>query len=314
MSISAMRQALQKISLFGLVLTYSTAHASTEDLVNIATSDAPVEIIKNKAETLALTAANQEIDSLENTALDHGWKHLDLSLGWENDKPTLTIMSVYGINETNNWFIFNQSSLVNYDHRNTLNLGIGARHITDNETVILGTNAFYDYELESGHRRASIGVEALTSMLEARANHYSARSGVRTYKGINESALDGYDYSLKVILPYTYSSNLYVKRSKWLDSINYSSSIHEWGLEIAPIENLTMQLGSRSTDNAASKLAATITYRMPFGHTKDSATEQPNGNWSNSLKSVREKMYQPVQRENKIAKKALKLGLTVSGY
>jgi|TARA_B110000914_G_scaffold93142_1_gene81951 hypothetical protein len=53
---------------------------------------------------------------------------------------------------------------------------------------------------------------------------------------------------------------------------------------------------------------------MPFGHTKDSATEKPNGNWSNSLKSVREKMYQPVQRENKIAKKALKLGLTVSGY
>jgi hypothetical protein len=223
-------------------------------------------------------------------------------------------MSVYGINETNNWFVFNQSSLVNYDGRNTLNLGFGARHITDNETVILGTNAFYDYELDSGHRRASIGVEALTSMLEARANHYGARSGVITYQGINESALDGYDYSLKVILPYTYSSNLYVKRSKWLDSINYSSSIDEWGLEIAPIENLTMQLGSRSTDNAASKLAATITYRMPFGNTQDSATEKSNGHWSSSLKSVREKMYQPVQRENKIAKKALKLGLTVSGY
>jgi 3-oxoacyl-(acyl-carrier-protein) synthase len=72
MSISAMRHALKKTALLALVLTYSTAHASSENLVDIATSNAPVEIIKNKAQTLALTAANQKIDTLENTALDHG--------------------------------------------------------------------------------------------------------------------------------------------------------------------------------------------------------------------------------------------------
>jgi hypothetical protein len=39
-----------------------------------------------------------------------------------------------------------------------------------------------------------------------------------------------------------------------------------------------------------------------------------DGKWSTSLKPIREKLYKPVQRENRIMKKAIKLGVTVSGY
>ena len=310
----SIRQLLSTASVLGIVMAYSTAQASSEYIVDIATSDAPIETAIKKVESLALAATNFKIDTLEQKALDNKWSHLDLSLGWDNDKPTLSIMSVYGLNETKNWFIFNQSSLVNYNDGNTINLGFGARHINDKETLILGVNAFYDYEFDSGHRRSSLGIEALTSLVELRANSYSAQSGTITYNGINETALGGYDYNLKAQLPYSYSSNIYIKRTKWLDNIDYSSSIKEWGIEVEPVSNVKITLGSQQQNMADSKFVGTITYSMPFGQADTSAKQKHSGNWSTSLESVRDKLYKPVQRENRIAKKAIKLGLTVSGY
>ena len=304
------RQLLSTASALGIVMVYSTAQASSEYIVDIATSDAPIETAIKKVESLTLAATNIKIDTLEQKALDNKWNHLDLSLGWDSGKPTLSIMSVYGLNETKNWFIFNQSSLVNYSDKNTVNLGVGARHINDKETLILGINAFYDYEFDSGHRRSSLGIEALTSLVELRANSYSAQSGTITYNGINETALGGYDYSLKAQLPYSYSSNIYIKRTKWLDNIDYSSSIKEWGIEVEPVSNFKITLGSQQQNRADSKFVGTITYSMPFGEADTSANQRR----STSLESVRDKLYKPVQRENRIAKKAIKLGLTVSGY
>jgi hypothetical protein len=306
----SIRQLLSTASVLGIVMAYSTAQASSEYIVDIATSDAPIETAIKKVESLALAATNFKIDTLEQKALDNKWSHLDLSLGWDNDKPTLSIMSVYGLNETKNWFIFNQSSLVNYSDKNTVNLGVGARHINDKETLILGINAFYDYEFDSGHRRSSLGIEALTSLVELRANSYSAQSGTITYNGINETALGGYDYNLKAQLPYSYSSNIYIKRTKWLDNIDYSSSIKEWGIEVEPVSNFKITLGSQQQNRADSKFVGTITYSMPFGEADTSANQRR----STSLELVRDKLYKPVQRENRIAKKAIKLGLTVSGY
>lgn len=39
-----------------------------------------------------------------------------------------------------------------------------------------------------------------------------------------------------------------------------------------------------------------------------------NGEWSSNLKPIRDKLNKPVQRENRIMKKAIKIGVTVSGY
>ena len=40
--------------------------------------------------------------------------------------------------------------------------------------------------------------------------------------------------------------------------------------------------------------------------------ENQNNRWN--FKSVRNELYKPVERENKIVKKQIKLGVTVSGY
>ena len=102
-------------------------------------------------------------------------------------------------------FFFNQGSVVNFDGRNTYNLGIGARRISDDETVIVGANAFYEYEASSGHKRSSLGVELMISMLEFRANKYNAITGTINYNSIDETALDGQDFKLTANLPDFYS-------------------------------------------------------------------------------------------------------------
>ena len=119
-------------------------------------------------------------------------------------------MSVYRLYENENIFLFNQTSAVNFDNRTTLNVGLGVRHINDAETLIVGGNSFYDYELDSEHKRLGFGIEFITSVVELRANQYKAQTGQINHDGIDETALDGNDLKLVANMPYFYSSNLFL--------------------------------------------------------------------------------------------------------
>lgn len=121
--------------------------------------------------TLALDAANSRLNLLEESILSTtGFKYLELSVGSDvfgldgGSKTKTEAMAVYGLFENQNTYVFSQGSLVNFDDLNTVNVGLGVRNINDADTVIMGANAFYDYEAQSGHKRSSIGVELLTSM------------------------------------------------------------------------------------------------------------------------------------------------------
>ncbi|MCH1533327.1 MAG: inverse autotransporter beta domain-containing protein [Schleiferiaceae bacterium] len=168
-----------------------------------AEQGAAVKTAKQEFHKFSLGLANSKLNLLEDEILSETrFTHLELSLGSDvfgldsGTKTKSKVMAVYGLHETRNLFLFNQTSIVNFDSRRTFNMGLGARHITDDETLILGANAFYDYESKSGHKRSSLGFELLTAMLEFRANTYNAISGTIAYNGINETALDGRDMNL----------------------------------------------------------------------------------------------------------------------
>ena len=147
------------------------------------------------------------------------------------------LMSVYRLYETDNVFLFNQTSLMNFDGRNTVSFGLGGRHINDSETVITGLNAFFDYETGSTHN--ALGSVQTSSMLEFRTNKYTRASSTLTVDGINETALDGYDVKLTANLPYFYSSDVYFTRTEWNDGEGYTSRTDEFGLnaEVMPIDS-----------------------------------------------------------------------------
>ena len=282
---------------------------------------AAAETAKQELHSFSLGLANSKLNLLEDKILSEtGFTHLELSLGSDvfgldsGTKTQSEVMAVYGLHETSNLFLFNQTSIVNFDSRRTFNIGLGARHITDDETLILGANAFYDYESKSGHKRSSLGFELLTAMLEFRANTYNAISGTIAYNGINETALDGRDMKLTANLPYLYSSNVYYSSGKWKDGLGYETKTKEFGIAAEVLPNLFVTVAQQKKDSTKAKTVASISYSIPIGNAAKTKRVMQDGNWDSRMKPIREKLYQPVQRENRIMKKAIKLGVTVSGY
>jgi len=282
---------------------------------------AAAETAKQELHSFSLGLANSKLNLLEDEILSEtGFTHLEFSLGSDifgldsGTKTKSEVMAVYGLHETNNLFLFNQTSIVNFDSRRTFNIGLGARHITDDETLILGANAFYDYESKSGHKRSSLGFELLTAMLEFRANTYNAISGTIAYNGINETALDGRDMKLTANLPYLYSSNVYYSSGKWKDGLGYETKTKEFGIAAEVLPNLFVTVAQQKKDSTKATTVASISYSIPLGNAAKTKRVMQDGNWDSRMKPIREKLYQPVQRENRIMKKAIKLGVTVSGY
>lgn len=282
-------------------------------LVTAANSDDPVTVTQQAVEGYALTSLNNELGNYSSSLLNDRLKYLSLSVGRDRDEVFLEGMSVYGLYENQNWFVFNQTSLVNYDGRNTLNFGLGARHINDAETVIVGANAFYDFEFDSEHRRTGVGAELLTSLLQMRANYYISATGERLVDGVYEEALSGNDLRLTYELPFFYQSDIYLLTSNWYDGRGYSTFSREYGVtaEVAP--NLMVELASTTDPGRASRLSASLTYRLTFGAEPDRRVPR-DGVFRFALDPVREMLYEPVQRENRIMKKTITLGVTASGF
>jgi hypothetical protein len=147
-----------------------------------------------------------------------------------------------------------------------------------------------------------------------RANKYNAVSGTITHDGINETALDGHDIKITGNLPYFYSSNIYFKQSEFKDGAGYKTENDEWGFEAEIAPNVTIGIAQQQDGNNTKDTVASIRYSIPLGANKAPTKAKQDGKWSTSLKPIRDKLYKPVQRENRIIKKAIKLGVTVSGY
>ena len=200
-----MKNVVHTIFLVVFILSQAVAEVGNSATAAIASAAKEVAQSENQGSTIrsylsrySFGLINSEIDKTERQIESStNFTHLNLnigsdSLGLRNGSSALTeLMAVYRLYETPNSFFFNQTSLSNFDGRNTVNIGIGARYIFNADTTILGANTFFDYELDSAHRRLGFGAELITSLLDVRANSYDAQSGTISYKGVDETALDG---------------------------------------------------------------------------------------------------------------------------
>ncbi len=300
-----------KRSILALLMCNATFSASAQqfDFSNqklslasrIASSDEPVQAAQDELTRIAISTANSQIHAFSDSLLGEHLKYLSLSIGQDEGEMYLDGMAVYGLQETQNWFVFNQASMVNYDSRTTFNIGLGARHINDGDTVILGVNAFYDLELDSNHRRASIGGEVLTSLFQLRANYYKGLTGERIYEGANEEAMDGQDIKLTYELPYFYGSDIYFLSSQWYDGADYRTSSDEFGVSAEIRPNLTLRLAQNKVQGQAADVSASISYSYTFGQKPDVRSPR-DGVMRFALEPIRNVLYKPVQRENRIKK------------
>ena len=278
-----------------------------------------------------LFALNANAQDLKNKATNKITSELNKSLtsGLANIFPTaevslssgktqkvkgniLVVMPFSDIDDKKN-VTFTQGSLYFSDNdQETLNLGIGQRRLLDNENLMLGANMFFDEEFTSRHRRASFGLEAITSVGSLRANQYYGLSGWKTVKGIREKALDGHDMEVGAPLPYLPWTKAYYRTFEWEGASGVGDlKGDEMSLEANLPFGLNVEVGKRSNDNSTKdREFVSLTWRCCY-----KSDQQTFGisDKAYSLTSVADQRFQKVRRQNLIVKQQ-DLTLSVIGF
>ncbi len=241
-------------------------------------------------------------------------KYLDFSINIQDSlEPTVQIQSVSSIKEYDDGALFNQLNLISHDSETTINLGFGKRKLLDNDALMIGTNLFVDYQFDESHLRTGLGFEAVSSSLDIIANYYNAISGFKKTSTGSEKALDGYDLKLNYHLSRSSNTDLFVQLFEWE---NPNSTFEEKGEKIginSSIGNLALELGYLNDNKDNDGLFGSLKVIIPLGG--NNSKEIPNEIDTNQKKlSVRDKLYMPVQRENKIKLVKLSSGVKVSGF
>ena len=241
-------------------------------------------------------------------------KYLDFSLNiQEGFDPSIQIESVSKLIEYDDGALFNQLNLISQDSKTTINLGVGKRKLYDSDTYMLGTNFFIDYQFDESHLRGGLGFEAISNSLDFIANYYNAISGFKTTGDGREKALDGYDLKLNYHLPNQSNTDFFVQLFEWE---NPSSTYEEKGEKLgmtSSLGNLAFEIGYLNDNKDNDGLFGSLKVVIPLGEQRE-VINKNNENINKNNLSLRNKLYMPVQRENKIKLVKISSGVKVSGF
>ena len=185
-----------------IILGVLTLHPSS------ISADVKQKALDNLASKIAETIPGEGI-----TELSLKYKDSD------DDQLNFSILGVRNILRTDDSNLFTQFSVknkeVNSDGRIHGNLGFGYRKLNDDQSIILGANTFLDGDLNKGHKRLGLGLEAKGSMLDLSLNNYQKITNMKTIDGTDEQILSGWDYNLTTQIPYTPWAKFNFQGYKW---------------------------------------------------------------------------------------------------
>ena len=260
--------------------------------------------------------SNKISENISSFAKDHfeNMKYLDFNINTQDYlKPTFSIMSVNEIMKIDSGTIFNQTSINTHDGDETINIGFGTRKLLNNNTLIVGANAFYDHQLTESHERVGAGAETLSSMFDVRGNYYNALSARRTNSGGTiERAMDGWDLRGDYHLPIEQDINLFFSAFEFEnpeDISSYKEKGNKYGAD-AKLGNFSIEAGYMDDNQDNDAWFGNVKYVVNFG-----SDESNSSSSSKSFEDVSDQLYQPVKRENKI--RVVKIdasGVVVGGF
>ena len=183
--------------------------------------------------------------------LDNSFENTDFSIRKiESVKPQISVMTLKPVSGNENNSLFFQGSFFMHDSdRETINLGLVKRFLNDDESTLLGFNAFYDYELDYDHQRFSLGTDIKSKILDLSYNQYFSNSGSKTGKNNKqEEAVDGHDLELGAHLPIP-SMKVYAKLFDF--NVNGGNDFEgsEYSVEIKFRSGLTFEVGHTDFDS-----------------------------------------------------------------
>ena len=222
--------------------------------------------------------------------------------------PNFTLLTINPVskNGAEGNLTFFQGSMIRQNNRNTINLGIGYRQLSDDEKWIYGINAFHDYESTYEHSRWSVGAELRSSAFEINANKYFAISGAKTGRnGNTERALDGYEIEIGGQVPYVPSAKIFAKQWTWEGHQTSDTKGKTYSLQInTPIApNVILEAGTKDFDTGTDIDFINLTYQIGFGgdtSQQDDPIPSLIADQAFNNKSMKDKMLEKVRRKNQI--------------
>ena len=239
---------------------------------------------------------------------------VSLSSGTTNEVTgsILVVKPLSDINDNEN-ILFTQGSLfLSDDSRETLNLGIGKRKLVNNNTLLIGANLFYDHELDYDHQRASVGIEAISSVGSFRLNQYYGLSGWTTgLDNVQEKALNGQDIEVGAPLPYLPWTNFSYRSFQW-DGASGAADLKgdEISLEAKLPIGLNIEVGKRSNDGVTEDNEF---LKLTWTCCNKNQEEISISDTAYNLTSVADQKFAKVKRQNLIVKQK-EMSLTVIGF
>ena len=246
--------------------------------------------------------------------LEENFENTDFSIKKiETIKPEIGIQTFKIFSEDNSDLSFFQGSLFLHDSdRETFNIGLGQRYLSDDESILFGLNAFYDYEFDYEHQRFSIGAEIKSSILDLNYNQYFAQSSSKKGKnGKDEEAIDGYDVEIGAHLPYIPSMKAYLKAFDFeVPGGNDFQGLEFSTLFKVPNSGLSFEIGHTDYDHHNDQSFINLRY-------SNSIKNPGNSLFSSEAFeriSMKDRIYEKVRRENIIKKKGAGFTVKAGGF
>jgi adhesin/invasin len=278
------------------------------------------EDIVKAAEQKALNATNGIIRSLTSDLSEflkdfESVKYLDIQVEVQDSlNPAISITNVNSLFENTNSAFFNQNTLTHNKDEQTINFGLGYRTLLNDDKLLLGANIFYDYAFDDNHRRIGAGIEAISSVFDLRGNIYEAESDITTLTdGSSEEALDGWDARLDYHIPVGFDLRLFGTYFDWENKAKtYENKGEQYGIA-GQYGLVKFEVGYRDEEGNKKKDAfGKISMVIPIG---DVPTSGVVSRGMMEMVSVRDQMYEPVERENRIRVVKISSGsIVISGF
>ena len=295
---------MKKISFFSLIfciLIFYPAFSETSET-----------LVKNKAINKVNNYTSNIVQRFSDSIKKNDRiKYLDIGFEFrQKGKSTLDIKAVNKLKENKDSIFFNQTSISLHDNDETINFGLGYRKLFNDDLLMLGSNVFYDFQPNQHHARNSLGIEAISSVFDIRGNYYNALSGYKDTDAGEEKALDGMDAQIDYHLPGKNDVNFFANIFEWKNSSSdYKIRGEKYGTNFK-ISNLLIEGGYLNDNKNNDGAFGSITLVLPSGAIDETTQDRKPFEFV----SVRDKLYQPVKRENKIKVIKIASGVTVSGY
>ena len=140
--------------------------------------------------------------------------------------------------------LFTHLRVSEQDDYGTYSAGVGYRRLLFHNNLMAGINTFFDYQDPHQHYQQGVGLEAIGTFAELRANGYFGLSPARKVEepGIYEKARDGFDIEFGVPVPYLPWMKVFGS-AYWYD-FKEGPDVEGWRgrAELKPLSFLTLNL------------------------------------------------------------------------